>query len=851
MAVYKPTARANVTAGDVVVHDVDNDNSVITTTVAGAESVAGVCAETIASGNPCIVESDGDFVTVNVAAGTVRGQFLVTHTVAGQAIGVPSWRVGVFGYTRSDIGTPAAGQCYAVINIGMPDYAELHAVPGSAAFAGFSCRRFTADVSSLAATSRLHITDFSIVGATAGEVTAIGTNPGIAVFHQHAGVFVTPSQTEYAARFPDGGAWADGIDGETIFVADDDAIYIGAVGPFSLLEVVLTTTASVDPQLDFHYFNTALAWIEFSPDDETDGFRQDGIIEWVSDDFVNWKSDYDPGGADGSAGYYIRITRRRNVMATTPVPTTVKLLEPAEFELDKDGNLTVNDLTVGGTANFTLPANSVDDTHIDWGAGANQVDADDVPESATKFWVTVDGIDDTHIDWGAGANQVDADDVPESATRFWVSTDNIKNTHIDWGAGAGQVDADDVPESTTLRFSHVGNTFPGAPVEGDLFYWIDRNLQFQYSASLWVPLRSYAALVVYVDAGSGSDALGKGFTSGAGATATIQYCIDNCVPVIFGGVGSGDVTINIAAGDYAENVIIKDKVPNGDYVIKLVGTFAEVLAEATVDSGVQGTAAVQGNIVDAAPAWANDAHNGLLIVFEGDTTTAPLGDDIYVIDDTVDAGDFLYIVGTFDAQPVAGDTYTIQDWGTTIDSISLGDGQQSVELHNIHMTEQSGIALTGVHCSLQMWYSKISDPNPAVFNMVEKFSNVRADFCVIENLRARVVQGFLRLADSRMLGGAGGAVLELSPLANCSITAGTVIDADSDDVEGVLISTGSKAGWFSSAANGYPRVRNADQAGRSGILTEKTSGSDDTANIQFANNTADETTDAATFAWSN
>jgi len=34
----------------------------------------------------------------------------------------------------------------------------------------------------------------------------------------------------------------------------------------------------------------------------------------------------------------------------------------------------------------TPGVNSINDTHIDWGAGANQVDADDVPESATKKW---------------------------------------------------------------------------------------------------------------------------------------------------------------------------------------------------------------------------------------------------------------------------------------------------------------------------------------------------------------------------------------------------------------------------------------------------------------------------------
>jgi len=42
-----------------------------------------------------------------------------------------------------------------------------------------------------------------------------------------------------------------------------------------------------------------------------------------------------------------------------------------------------------------LSADSVKDTHIDWGAGADQVDADDVPASATKFWAGEAGADVT------------------------------------------------------------------------------------------------------------------------------------------------------------------------------------------------------------------------------------------------------------------------------------------------------------------------------------------------------------------------------------------------------------------------------------------------------------------------
>lgn len=115
MAVYKPTTQSNVTPGDVVINNAGNDLSVETTTDSGSTKVAGVCAETIASGNAVIVESDGDKVIVNVAAGTARDEYLITYTVAGQAIGVASWQKGVFGIARSNVGTPAAGQCYATI----------------------------------------------------------------------------------------------------------------------------------------------------------------------------------------------------------------------------------------------------------------------------------------------------------------------------------------------------------------------------------------------------------------------------------------------------------------------------------------------------------------------------------------------------------------------------------------------------------------------------------------------------------------------------------------------------------------------------------------------------------------
>lgn len=44
---------------------------------------------------------------------------------------------------------------------------------------------------------------------------------------------------------------------------------------------------------------------------------------------------------------------------------------------------------VTGATALTIAANVVDDTHIDWGTGANQVSADDVPDGATNAIITL------------------------------------------------------------------------------------------------------------------------------------------------------------------------------------------------------------------------------------------------------------------------------------------------------------------------------------------------------------------------------------------------------------------------------------------------------------------------------
>jgi hypothetical protein len=210
----------------------------------------------------------------------------------------------------------------------------------------------TMDVDSLDTTSVVHGIGFDATGSTSGEVAAVSTTGSVDPIIQRSGTYATPSQTEYAARWPDGGAWTDGIDTHQVFSFDDDEIFIGSASTFSSIEVILTTPADSEVDPEFYYYDTSPAWVQFYPSDATNGFINDGVISWgsaVATHLLNWKSDYDPGGADGSAGYYIKVKRTQDTVVTPPTPTTIKTLDSTLYSWDESGDLAVNTVIVAGT----------------------------------------------------------------------------------------------------------------------------------------------------------------------------------------------------------------------------------------------------------------------------------------------------------------------------------------------------------------------------------------------------------------------------------------------------------------------------------------------------------------------
>ena len=237
---------------------------------------------------------------------------------------------------------------------------ELHInfVVPSTAFSEFSAIDIEIDESAMVATSGVHAINVAAVGGSAGEVTALGTFTGVAPVHQHIGTFQSVDQTTpdaFAGEIPSGGSWSDGLDGYTLFEANSDEIYIGAVAKFSELEVMLSTPCSKNETLTWEYFNTDTSWDAFTPIDGTEGFQQSGLVVWMSDNLTGWGNTGDPGGGDTATGYWIRARRVRAGSATDPIATTIKTLEPVEYEWDALGNVAVKSVAAADDNILMVP----------------------------------------------------------------------------------------------------------------------------------------------------------------------------------------------------------------------------------------------------------------------------------------------------------------------------------------------------------------------------------------------------------------------------------------------------------------------------------------------------------------
>lgn len=215
-----------------------------------------------------------------------------------------------------------------------------------------------------------------------------------------------------------------------VFTNDNEFLTVGSSAKFEELEIIVGTGASgagIKPTFEF---STGVGtWATFSPTDGTNAIRNTGVMIWHDADIPSW--------AVGTGGeYLIRITRTRNVLGTPPIIDKVQVAATTEFAWDKNGDLSIHDLSATGDIAVTGTVDGRDvgtdgaklDT-IEPGATGDQSDAEirAAVEAATdsNVFTDADVVKLDGIETAATVDQTDAEirAAVEAATDSNVFTD--------------------------------------------------------------------------------------------------------------------------------------------------------------------------------------------------------------------------------------------------------------------------------------------------------------------------------------------------------------------------------------------------------------------------------------------
>ena len=433
----------------------------------------------------------------------------------------------------------------------------------------------------------------------------------------------------------------------------------------------------------------------------------------------------------------------------------------------------------------------------------------------------------------------DVDDTPvDTATAVPVSSnwayDHEAATTGVHGVGAGDIVAN--PLLGDLDFAEYkaialvcdnGATAPAAPTKGQWFLHTPtgRDVLMQWNGGVWIDIISLGAMTMYVDKTDGSDAIDKGTGVDADAFATILYAV-NRIP----GLISGNVTININAESYNETVSIHGKDATGLFTIILQGTLSQQ-STGTLDSAVQGTGGTQGSITDTGE-------------FTGYANMLIYANSEYRLIDSVTA-DVATICGCFTGVPSG--TWIVYDWGTTINKLSIGAQTASVNCYDLSIDTATAIAQFAP-IKTTMYRCKLSTTGKVVTSFLN--SEIEFYYCYLTSsdhivrveemgkVKFRHCKLYTSAANKRCVWAFYGGFAYM--------TSGTILDASSTTgTTGIHSTTSAIVSCYASAATGYVRIRN--QA--TGITASAGAQVDNTANIQYSGNTADETATAASYGY--
>ncbi|MGR3219497.1 MAG: hypothetical protein ACUZ8H_06730, partial [Candidatus Anammoxibacter sp.] len=204
--------------------------------------------------------------------------------------------------------------------------------------------------------------EMSISGAGTAVGHLLHADPGIIVLNQFSGEFINVEQ----AWFENGGfsdvtiAFNTTVNDVSLFTANGVRAYVGMASAFNEIRVNLDTPAGgagIKPVFEYSSGGGTPVWTVFTPQDETQGFRQTGIIGWVIDDLVT--PTWAVATVNSVSKLYIRITRTQASIPTDPIEDTIQVVKATVFFWDENGKIFVGMVTTGSKSSaVTTEGNS-------------------------------------------------------------------------------------------------------------------------------------------------------------------------------------------------------------------------------------------------------------------------------------------------------------------------------------------------------------------------------------------------------------------------------------------------------------------------------------------------------------
>lgn len=205
----------------------------------------------------------------------------------------------------------------------------------------------------------------------AGSGSAIGhllhADPEIVPLTQFSGAFVNIEQA-----WDENGGFLDvttafnssGTD-VTLFNTNGDMVHIGMDAGFNEIEVNLDTFAGgagIKPVFEYSSGGGTPVWTVFTPQDETQGFRQTGLIDWDIDDLVT--PTWAVSTINSVSKFYIRITRTQASIPVDPIEDTIQVVRAIVYEWDENGRIFAGSITTGSKSNTVTTEGSAETSQM-------------------------------------------------------------------------------------------------------------------------------------------------------------------------------------------------------------------------------------------------------------------------------------------------------------------------------------------------------------------------------------------------------------------------------------------------------------------------------------------------------